>query len=252
VTLHCGTIPETLVEVELFGHRAGAFTGAERDRPGLLAHAEGGTLFLDAIDEAGPALQAALLRVLESGRYRPLAADEEVSADLRVISATVDADPPRGEREGELRHDLYYRLAGARVRIPPLRERREDILPIVRRILARVAGEGGAPALDERAEAALLAHDWPGNAREIENLARQVVALGERSLTAERVHEIIGIAPAAPPAAGEMRHAVERAEREVILRALAEAGGNKSAACTLLGMSRRTFYRRMRKHGIPL
>jgi len=252
VTLHCGTIPETLVEVELFGHRAGAFTGAERDRPGLLAHTEGGTLFLDAIDEASPTLQGALLRVLETGRYRPLAADAEVAADVRIISATLDADPSGARRDDPLRLDLYYRLAGARVRVPPLRQRREDILPIVSRLLARAAGGGSAPELSEDVEAELLAHDWPGNVREVENLARRTVALGAGTLTAERFRELVGLEVVEPRPEGEMRGAIERAEREVILRAIAEAGGNKSVACALLGMSRRTLYRRMQKHGIPL
>lgn len=252
VTLHCGTVPETLVEVELFGHHEGAFTGADRTRGGLLAHAEGGTLFLDGAEQADPTLQGALLRVLETGRYRPLGGDREVDVDVRIVSATRETIDLGADRPDELRLDLFYRLAGARVRVPPLRERREDILPIVERLLTRAAGDATPPELAPGVEEALLAHEWPGNAREIENLARRLVALGEGALTEARFHEIAGTAPAAPRSEGPMRGAVDRAEREVILRALAEAGGNKSRACELLGMSRRTLYRRMQKHGIPL
>ena len=259
VTLHCGTIPETLVEVELFGHLEGAFTGADRAREGLLAHARGGTLFFDAIEEASPALQGALLRVLETGKYRPLSSEEEIDAEVRVMSAVLEAPDGNARevgdgvgREPELRKDLYFRLAGARVFLPPLRERREDIEPVLARLFARAVGKGTAPRYGQGVTEALIAHDWPGNAREMENLARRLVALGEEELTEVRFREITGVERATPKVEGEMRHVVERAEREVILRALQEAGGNKSVAARLLGWSRRTFYRRMEKHGIPL
>ncbi len=258
VTLHCGTIPETLVEVELFGHLEGAFTGADRAREGLLAHARAGTVFLDAVEEASPTLQGALLRVLETGKYRPLASEEEIESDVRIISAVLeapdtDANAASGGRlESEIRTDLYYRLAGARVFLPPLRERREDIEPLLARLFSRAAGKNATPLYGEGVKEALIAHDWPGNAREMENLARRLVALGEPTLTEIRFREITGVERVAPRVDGEMRHVVERAEREVILRALHEAGGNKSVACQLLGWSRRTLYRRMQKHGIPL
>lgn len=250
VTLHCASIPETLVEVELFGHREGAFTGADRERSGLLAAAEGGTLFLDGIEESSQALQAALLRVLESGRYRPLAGDDEIETDVRVISSILEASDE--EADPDLRGDLYYRLAGSKIAIPPLRDRREDILPIIRLLFARSAGKRSLPPFDDRVEEAMLAFDWPGNARQMENLARRQVALEEPALTVEKFHEFVGVERLVPKIEGELPKVIGLAEREAILRALTEAAGNKSVAAQLLGMSRRTFYRRMEKHGIPL
>ncbi len=250
-TLHCGTIPESLVEAELFGHVAGAFTSAERDREGLLAQASGGTLFLDAVEEASPTLQGALLRVLETGRYRPLGSDEEVNLEARIIGATfAGVGTPDGG--SPVRIDLYYRLAGARFHIPPLRDRREDIIPIIQRLLEVDQSGKTSVKLATGAEELIVAHDWPGNVREMYMLTRRLLAVGEAEITEQRFREITGVERAMPRREGDMLDLVDRAEREVILRALNESGGNKSNACKLLGMSRRTLYRRMQKHGIPL
>ena len=217
-------------------------------------------MFLDAVEEASPTLQGALLRVLETGKYRPLSSEEEIDADVRVMSAILEAPDANaheagegaGRLDSEIRKDLYYRLAGARVFLSPLRDRREDIEPVLARLLARAAGKDSPPRYGEGVAEALIAHDWPGNAREMENLARRLVALGEGTLTETRFREITGVDRVTSRSDGEMRNVVERAEREVILRALHEAAGNKSVACRLLGWSRRTLYRRMKKHGIPL
>ncbi|MGA1201425.1 MAG: sigma 54-interacting transcriptional regulator [Planctomycetota bacterium] len=251
LTLHCATLTDTLVEVELFGHLKGAFTGADRVREGLLAHAAGGTIFLDAVEEATPTLQGALLRVLETGRYRPLGGEEEIEADVRFVSSLL-LSRESGPEEEVLRSDLYYRLAGARVLIPPLRERREDILPTLEHLIARQGRGAIAPEWAEGVEEALVAHDWPGNAREMWNLTLKLAALGEETLSEERLRSIAGGPRTSAVAEGSMRGELDRVEREGILRALHEAEGNKSAACRILGWSRRTLYRRMQKHGIPL
>ena len=250
VILSCASIPETLVEVELFGHREGAFTGADRERAGLLAHAEGGTLYLDRVEEASPVLQAALLRVLETGRYRPLAGEDELEIDVRIVSSHLLTSEE--ESDPDLRGDLYYRLAGSKIVVPPLRERREDIVPIARRLFAQAMGKRSIPPFDDRTEEALLSLDWPGNARQLESEARRQVALDEPTLSAERLFESLGVERLVPKIEGELPKVIGQAEREAILRALTEAAGNKSVAAKLLGMSRRTFYRRMEKHGIPL
>lgn len=253
VTLHCGSIPEQLVEVELFGHARGAFTGAEREREGLLDRAQGGTLLLDAIDEAPGILQSALLRVLESGRFRRIAGDEEFVSDVRVLAcshpgAHLPASP--GE-EAPLREDLFYRLAGLHVSIPPLRERPEDVLLLAEMFLASVLER--EVELGPGTQAVLLSHDWPGNAWELVHMAKRIDAAGIEELDGEHLQQVLAIGqPLKQGIESDVQSVIDRTEREVILRALEESAGNKSMACRLLGFSRRTLYRRMEKHGIPL
>ncbi|MGE3164496.1 MAG: sigma-54 interaction domain-containing protein [Planctomycetota bacterium] len=255
VSLHCASVPSSLVEIELFGHKAGAFTGAERDREGLFQQANGGTIFLDEVEEMPSEMQLAFLRILETGRFRPVSGDAELEVDVRVISTSQHSLHAGGH--GDLRDDLYYRLAGAEFRIPPLRERREDILLLLRRFLA-VGLEGGQhrpPAVSPQAEDALVAYGWPGNVRELQNLVRRLIALGASDLTREHVEHLAvdRRAPGEPSGDGprsDMRTVVDRAERQAIVQALADCGGNKSLAARRLGLSRKTFYRRLEKHGI--
>ncbi|MCI0650346.1 MAG: sigma-54-dependent Fis family transcriptional regulator [Planctomycetes bacterium] len=250
VLIHCGTIPDTLVETELFGHARGAFTGADRERSGLIAAAAGGTLFLDDVGEMTPAMQTALLRVLETGRYRRVSEAVERNADIRVVSAS-RASWSDGTLQAKLRADLYFRLAAATVKIPPLCERTEDIVPLVEYFFRKHGGEEGGGALGEAERAALYAYSWPGNGRELENMVRRLIALGDKKLTRERIAEITGARQSAESGGGtELRAVIDRAERDQILRALERSGGNKSRACKILGLSRKTLYRRLEKHGI--
>lgn len=253
VSLHCGSLPASLVEVELFGHARGAFTGAEAARTGLFELARGGTLFLDDIGQMSTELQNALLRVLETNRYRPLSDPEERVADVRVIASRRLGADEAGEAT-KLREDLYFRLAGAKVVIPPLRERGEDIPLLTELFLARYSNEADGDMPEDFA-AALLTYHWPGNTRELENIVRRLVALGSREFDAERFAEVTGldqVGTVEGPRAHDIRSVVDRAEREAIIRALQKHGGNKSHAAKALGLSRKTLYRRMEKHGIPL
>jgi DNA-binding NtrC family response regulator len=250
VEVHCAALPETLLEGELFGHEKGAFTGAAQRRPGHLAAADGGTLFLDEIGEISPATQVKLLRFLQDRTFVPLGATAERSVDARVIAAT-NADLEAAVREGRFREDLWYRLDVFTLRVPPLRERPEDVLPLALRFLA----SRGVPAeaLSAGARERLLAHPWPGNVRELENvLERALILAGEGTVGPEHV------APAPRGAArsgraGELLgegFALDDLERELILAALARAGGNKTAAARLLGVTRRRLYSLLASHGL--
>ncbi|MEM7164682.1 MAG: sigma-54 dependent transcriptional regulator [Planctomycetota bacterium] len=253
VSIHCGAIPSTLVEIELFGHERGAFTGAEQERQGLFQQARGGTLFLDDVEEMSQEMQLALLRVLESGKFRPVSAEAEVDADVRVV-CTSRHDPQAETLHGALREDLYYRLAGSVVVVPPLRKRREDVLLLARAFLQAGEEGGTTSTLTPDVEAAMFFHDWPGNIRELKNFILRCQALSDPQLTLARFHEVTGASAETIDRAkrgGEVRSVVEQAEREAIIRALVQCGGNKSMASRLLGLSRKTLYRRMEKHGIP-
>jgi DNA-binding NtrC family response regulator len=243
VEVHCAALPETLLESELFGHEKGAFTGAHQRRAGHLAAASGGTIFLDEIGEVTPATQVKLLRFLQEKRFVPVGATEPLRADVRVISAT-NRDLRAAVKAGEFREDLYYRLDVFAIRIPPLRERREDVLPIAEHVLA---GRGvPAERLSTAARDRLLAHTWPGNVRELENaLERALILSGDGEIRAEH------LAPAAPAprqAAAEVLvegFDLDGFERDLLHAALERSGGNKAAAARLLGITRRRLYSRL-------
>ena len=246
VVLHCGTVTESLVEIELFGNAKGAFTDAHQERKGLLDFASGGTLFLDAIDEASPALQAALLRVIESGSYRRVAASEEVEADVRFLACSSVV-----KKNKKVRPELRYRLAGFEVHISPLRERPEDALLILDQVLAEE--KVNPPEIQVEAQALLLAQRWPGNGWDVVHLAHRLATSGHDIIDVDRLQELLRVMAGTSPVPSQgVRDVLGRAEREVIQRALTDASGNKSVACETLGISRRTLYRRMKKHGIPL
>ncbi|MCK9538814.1 sigma-54-dependent transcriptional regulator [Dokdonella sp.] len=239
VTVNCGALPSELIEAELFGADAGAYTGApSKAREGRFEIADGGTLFLDEIGNLPLAGQAKLLRVLESGQFERLGSSRTRRAKVRVISAT-NADLADMIRAGRFRQDLYYRLNVIELGLPPLAERREDVLPLAEHFLA------GAAALDGAARNALLAHAWPGNVRELKNVLQravllcrdQVISVADLGLEAPRA-----AAPQTPPAAEPDRAAIEAA--------LAEAGGVVSQAASALGLSRQALYRRMEKMDI--
>ncbi len=247
VAENCAALPAGLLEAELFGVRRGAFTGAHRDRRGRFLAAHRGTLLLDEIGELPLPLQAKLLRVLEEGSIRALGDDHPRPADVRVIGAT-RADLPRMVREGGFREDLYWRLAGIEVVLPPLRERRGDLPWLVAALLQRVAAEGLGPGrhLSADALAALESHPFPGNVRELLQVLRRAAILATGPVVSGRtIREALGRDP------GE-RAGVDllAGERERVRKALAEAGGNKSRAARLLGWSRQRLYRRIAALGL--
>ncbi len=239
VTLNCGALPSELIEAELFGADAGAYTGANKAREGKFEAADGGTLFLDEIGNLPPAGQMKLLRVLETGRFERLGSNRERQVKVRVISAT-NADLSSMIRAGTFREDLFYRLNVIELRLPPLAERRGDILPLAEHFL-----RDGKP-LTSSARDALQRHAWPGNVRELKNVLQRAMLLAAGSS--------IEVADLALPAASGVASAATETEaepdRDSIESALARAGGVVSQAASELGLSRQALYRRMEKLGI--
>jgi len=251
VAINCAALPETLLESELFGIERGVATGVEA-RPGKFETAQGGTLFLDEIGDMPPALQAKLLRVLQEREIERVGGRRRVPIDVRVLAATHARLPERISR-GEFREDLYYRLRVVEIALPPLRERREDIPRLVRYFLERFAARESknVPTLERDAYAALLAHDFPGNIRELENLLEGAAALSQGgSIRREDLQWLprpnLRLADPLPPAGpgGEEIADLRELEDRHIQRVLRMAGGNKSRAARLLGISRRTLYRK--------
>src|SRR5215211_5718563 len=204
VAVNCGAVPSELIESEMFGHVRGAFTGAERDRRGLLQEADGGTILLDEITETTPAFQVKLLRALQEGEIRRVGSNHTIRVDVRVIAAT-NRDVEREVREGRFRQDLFYRLNAVTLYLPPLRERREDIMPLARHFAAH-ACPGDAPVSFSRdAVRVLVSYDWPGNIRELENAIIRAVALCDRLVRPEDLPERVREAAAAHEHAAALR-----------------------------------------------
>ncbi len=244
VPVNCGAFTPELLEAALFGHVKGAFTGAQQAREGLCLHASGGTLFLDEIGEMPLSLQAHLLRMLEQRRVRPVGADREVAVDLRVVAAT-HRNLAEEVAAGRFREDLYYRLNVLRLRLPPLRERREDIPVLVRHFVQCLARDLGreAPPLRAADLQPLMDHPWPGNVRELRNVVERCLLLGTRPARC-----LDALAPPAghpDPAGADLRLA--SVERRHILHVLALEGGNKSAAARRLGIARKTLERKLKE-----
>jgi DNA-binding NtrC family response regulator len=244
VAVDAGGLSPSLFESELFGHTRGAFTDAKSDRMGCFELADGGTLFLDEIGNLPLAQQAKLLRVLQTGEFHPLGSSRTRTADVRVLAAT-NVDVRREASEGRFREDLLYRLNTVEVRLPRLRERREDIAPLADHFLARVAKRYGRAvgAFSEEAIVALEAHSWPGNVRELEHVVERALLLARGATIAA---EDLGLAAAARPPA----QTLEELELRAIETALARAGGNVSDAAVALGLSRSALYRRLQHHGL--
>ncbi len=255
IALDCGAIPRDLMESEVFGHAKGAYTGATQARAGAAKLAHGGTLFLDEICELAPALQAKLLRFLQAGSFRPLGSDRTESVDIRLVCAT-NRDPLAEIAAGRLREDLYYRIHVVPVHLPPLRERRSDILPIARHFLATFAREEGAgfESFSPAAEARLEAHHWPGNVRQLQNVVHSALVLHRgRQVTADMLsNQLDGPCPAPPRAKGTGNAApvngairpLRDVERELIEAAIARCGGNVVEAAKLLEIDPSTIYRK--------
>jgi two-component system response regulator PilR (NtrC family) len=253
--VNCGAIPENLMESEFFGYRKGAFTGAEADREGFFHAANGGTLFLDEVADLPLPMQVKLLRAIQEKRVRKVGATTEDPVDVRIICATHQSLAALVEA-GKFRQDLYYRLAVIELRMPPLRECREDIPLLADAILARLGEEAGAsrPRLAKPALGALLTYDFPGNTRELENVLERAIAL---SGSAEIQPEDLQLAPPAaveepraPNAKWPLQEYLDRLEREAILEALDRTRFNRTAAAKLLGITFRALRYRMERLGI--
>lgn len=248
VSVNCGALPPTLLESTLFGHTKGAFTGADRARRGLFAEADGGTLFLDEAGELEPATQVRLLRALERGEILPVGADRPITVDVRLISAT-NRDLGAMLREGSFRDDLYWRLRGVEITLPPLRDRGEDVLLLARSFLsAQERLIGRRHELADAAAQALLAHPWPGNLRELRHaVQRGAVMAGARPVI---VPEDLGLGPTAAPDGEGLEAQVEALERRSIAAALAAEGGNRSRAARRLCLSRQGLLNKMARYGL--
>jgi two-component system, NtrC family, response regulator AtoC len=274
VELNCAAIPETLLESELFGYERGAFTDAKRAKPGLLEEAEGGTVFLDEVGDMPLATQAKLLKVLETQVFRRLGGSRDLAADVRFVAAT-HRDLQAEVAESRFRLDLYHRLDVFRIAIPPLRERREDVLPLARAFLAEFAARAGKPiaGFDAEAERRLLAYAFPGNVRELRNVIERAVILeGGRTLSADSV--LLRPVPPPPPAhaaahpaataitpspvapwgddAGAPPPTMEQVERAYLEQLVERARGNKSQVARWMGVSYPTVVKKIADHGIDL
>jgi len=249
VAVNLKAFAEGVIESELFGHEKGAFTGALAARAGCFERADGGTLFLDEVAEIGPDVQAKLLRVLQEGEVLRVGGSAPRRVDVRVVAATNRV--LRDEiAAGRFREDLYFRLNVIPIHLAPLRERRDDIVPLARHFLARYAAEAGRRlALSPDAERALAAHPWPGNVRELENAVERAVVLA-RGDTIEPEDLLLEERPAPPAADGTLQESLDRAAATRIRAALAAAGGNRAEAARALGVDRTTLYRTMKRLGM--
>jgi two-component system response regulator HupR/HoxA len=258
VSHNSGVTPDTLIENELFGHARGGFTGAYRDHAGLFEAADGGTLFLDEIADVSQMMQSKLLRVLQEGEFRRVGETRARRTDVRLIAATNRS--LEGEvRAGRFRPDLFYRLHVVTLRLPPLRDRRGDVGPLVRHFIGAIAGAEGRPEIDlePAAGAALERYSWPGNVRELENEIRRLTAFwaGERigvDELSERVRE--ALLATAERSGGErprgLHGAVQALEQRLIAESLVRLGGNKSRVARHLGLSRQGLAKKMRRYGL--
>lgn len=258
VKLNCAAFPQTMIESELFGYVKGAFTGAMNDFPGMIAEARGGTLFLDEISEMPADLQTRFLRVLQEREYRSLGSTRMLKADFRVITAT-NRPIAQALAENRLRSDLYYRINTFQIEVPPLRERKEDIPPLVNTFVQRFARQLGKaePTIAPEAFQKLLDYSWPGNVRELQNTIEYAVVLarsdiiGIKELPAE-----IQLPPALQTSPAPVRRSgvasLDDMERETILQALTQTHGNKKKAAELLGIQRPTLYNKMKRYAIEI
>lgn len=254
VKVGCTLFPSHLIESELYGHERGAFTGAEQRRIGRFELAEGGTLYLDDVDDIPLEHQAKLLRAIEEKVFERVGGTESVHADVRIIAST-KKNLLEKVGEGTFRQDLYYRLDVLRISIPPLRERKEDIPALAEHLLRRIAPDR-AFRIDPDAVAVLMEHDWPGNIRELYHTLERTYLLGSEHLTADLIRSQITPWPERngkgerPIGGGSFQQTIEQTERELLEAALREAGGNKSAAAAALGMKPSTFRDKLAKYGL--
>jgi len=246
IAVNCTALPETLLESELFGHVRGAFTGAIANHRGRFALAGRGTIFLDEIGDTPPAFQAKLLRVLEDGHFYPVGGEDAESTEARVIAAT-HRDLEACLDEGAFRSDLYYRLKVVEVTLPPLRDRKADILPLARHLVATASQRlhKPEPTIADSTEAVLLQHDWPGNVRELENCLTRAIALATSGVIRP---EHLGLIPTTN--GRELFRSIDDVEAEHVRRVLRGVDGNKARAARILGVSKPRLYRLLEKYHI--
>ncbi len=249
VAINCGAVHESLLESELFGHAKGAFTGASQDRPGLFEAANGGTLLLDEIGEVPPAMQVKLLRTLQEREVRRVGENKNRQVDVRVIAAT-NRELVAEVNAARFRQDLFYRLRVVELRVPPLRERREDVLPLARVFLAEMGARMGrrATGFTPRAANQLVRYGWPGNVRELENAIERAVALARASrIDLDDLPEEVGLALPSAYAPGDVRP-LEEVERDYILAVVRANDGNKAQAAEQLKIGTATLYRKLKQY----
>jgi len=250
LALNCSALPDTLLESELFGHVAGAFTGAMRNRAGVFEEAAGGTIFLDEIGDVSPNMQVKLLRVLQSKEIMRLGESKPRRVDVRIIAAT-NRDLKQAVKEGRFREDLYYRLAVIEIAIPPLRSRREDILPLARYFVGRFAEKLNMPGLKLHASCLSLleAYDWPGNVRELENAVERAAVLAQGgTIMPEHLPPSVRYGPDAQNGAAPPTGTLKDVERRHILAVLDSVGGHRRQAARLLGISPSTLWRKLKQY----
>jgi transcriptional regulator with PAS, ATPase and Fis domain len=250
IVVNCGALPDTLLESELFGYEAGAFTDAKKDKPGRFAQADGGSIFLDEIGDVSPALQVRLLRVLQERSFEPLGSTRTVRSNVRVIAAT-NKDLYEEMRSGRFREDLYYRVNVVQINIPPLRDRKEDIIPVAESFIERMnrITRKNLLGLSPRAMEMLMNHAWPGNIRELENviehafiLCPEGLILGEHLPASLQRH-------AAPSGVSFVGKTLAQIEEQAIRDAIQRHDGNRAAAARELGVDKTTIWRKLKKMG---
>jgi Nif-specific regulatory protein len=257
VSQNCAAMPESLLESELFGHKKGSFTGAHEDKKGLFEIADGGTLFLDEVTEMPLSLQSKLLRALQEGEIRPIGSTQEKRVNVRIVAAT-NRHLEKEVAQGRFREDLYYRLKVFPIRVPPLRERREDIPLIAEHFLKRYSAELGKPAAgySQQAMELLQAYDWPGNVRELQNEVQRLVIQIEASgfitpeLLSPRIRQIEGVIDKVKPTKGTLKEMMDQLERWLLIEALREHENNKTAAARALGITREGLHKKLRAFGL--
>lgn len=249
IPVECTSLPHGLAEAELFGHRRGAFTGAIAAQPGLFKAANGGTIFLDEIGDLDFGLQGKLLRVIEERQVRAIGATRPESIDVRIVSAT-NQDLGSAVRAGAFRRDLYFRLNVVQVTVPPLRERREDIEPLIDWMLHRFSPSGTTiPKLSAEARIALLSYSWPGNVRELGNVMQGAIALSNDALIqVSDLPDALRVASILRESSHSTHGRLRYLEQEAIYQAIAECCGNKIKAAEKLGIGKTTLYRRLRRY----
>jgi PAS domain S-box-containing protein len=254
VVVNCGALPDTLLESELFGYKAGAFTDAKKDKPGRFSLADGGTIFLDEVGDISPALQVRLLRVLQEMSFEPLGATEPVSVNVRVVTAT---NKPLEELVGDgvFREDLYYRINVIQIKLPPLRERKEDLSLLIDHFVARFNRLHGRniTGLSPGAMATLAGHRFPGNVRELENIVERAFVLSRGDVIEEKdLPENVRAAKRPSATIPEVGGTLKKIERELVIDALKRNNWNRSAAARELGIHKSTLFRKIRSLGIKL
>jgi len=252
ITVHCGALPENLIESEFFGYVKGAFTGAQADRPGYLKAADGGTLFMDEVGELNPSMQVKLLRAIEGQGYTPLGSSDVRQADLRIIAAT-NKELSQLLQSGQVRKDFFYRIHVIPITLPPLRERPEDIPLLIHHFLQQGSKGNGPATLSPAVVKAMLKHDWPGNVRELQNTIHRYLALDRIDFLDAEAATGSQAPPAhidGYPAADSLQEVLHIREREHIEQVLRVNQWHRSRAAEVLGIDRRTLFRKMKTHGL--